>query len=682
MSTTIQAWRDPTTRRRADQLFTTMLNLLEIRLPYLRGRATRIDDGCRVMAEALRLPPDERYALSLAARFHDLGLLGVPDSILLKPGALTADEKTLVDCHTDMGGRLVHHMFPDFPDAIEAIWWHHERVDGRGPHGLRGDTIPRTAAIVALVEAVESMANDRPQRPAMGEDAIRAEIDRCAGTQFDAATVAAYRTVHGALYRAVAPAKVMAEVRATSPAAAHPPAPQQATKPGQATPSSPPAAATHSGPGQFPARRANVLVSINALTPLVKKQELVHLVSRGLEMKPLAPTVQAVISATGSAQCSGEEVARAVGQDQTLALRVLKVANSSAYSRGRHTDTLHGAVGRLGVQQIRKLVMGMGVLHELGGEETSQFNVRLFWEHSIACGLVAAQLARCCKSRNADDHFLWGMIHDVGRLILHSQLPDAYAKVWATAHELDVPLEQIEGKLLLLDHCGVLARALEHWQFPREFLAPVVNHHQSVHKLKRLAPRVAAEAMIIALADRIAHALLMGSSGNDVLYPLEDLLEPLRLTPETIEAVCGQTPDQVLDLRLTLMSRAQLENWPSFADSLRAQITEPFRPLTVSIEPRTNAVQMAAERLAAPGDAEPPNVGVLYARDAREQSLVMAQFESAEKEAGVSMLPLLLVWDKGRIDAEHSWLQRRRRAVLQMPLRTATLVEAINWLLP
>ncbi len=706
MTTIVDSWRDPRTRRRADQLFSTLLGLLEMRLPYLRGRAARIDDGCRVMADAMQLKPDERYALSLAARFHDIGLLGIADTVLLKPGPLTADEKTLIDCHTDIGGRLVHHLFADFYDAIEAIWWHHERPDGRGPHGLTGDTIPLAASIVALVDAAESMANDRPQRPGMPEDQIRAEIERCVGTQFDPRVVSAYRSVHSQLYSAVAPTHAVTEIAAPKPAPSRPtgdsprsaPKPSaphaSASRPGSNPPSSPLmkrggtvdvscVAQGGGAAGAFPlaTSRTNLPQAISALTPLIKKQDLVRLVNEGLEMKPLAPVVQAVISATSNAQCSGEEVAKAVGQDQTLALRVLKVANSSAYSRGRHIDTLQGAVARLGVQQVRKLVMGLGVLSDLGNNKSSRLDVKLFWEHSIACGLIAATLARCCKSRNADDHFLWGMIHDVGRLILHTQIADTYEKVWETAERLDVPLELVEAKLLLVDHCGVLARALEHWQFPREFLAPVVNHHQSVHKLGRLAPRVAMEATIVALADRIAHALLMGSSGNDVIYPLDDLLEPLRLTPQIVDNVIRDVPSQALDLRFTLMSRGQLENWPDYLENIRSQFKQELRPLHADIEPRTNPMRIACQRLAPADDGESPNLGVLYARDAREQGAVQAQFEALEKDRGVSKLPVLFVWDKGRADAEHSWLKSRRHALLQSPVRLPAMIQAINWLM-
>jgi len=295
--------------------------------------------------------------------------------------------------------------------------------------------------------------------------------------------------------------------------------------------------------------------------------------------------------------------------------------------------------------------------------------------------LVASGLAAMRSCKNRDDYFLWGMVHDLGRLILLTQLPETYAKVWEVAEDLDAPLDVVEARLLNMDHCSVLAHALEHWQFPREFLAPVVNHHQPVYKLKRLAPRVLEEAMTISLADKLAHALMLGDSGNGMLHPLDDLLNELKLSPSMVEELIRDIPEQAANLRLSLMSRSHVDEWPVFLDRARSRLRSAFRPLCVAMEPRTASVKMICDRLSAPGGESDPNLGILYLRDVREQPSVIARFEAVEKESEIDALPVIVLWDKGRMESEHAWLKNRRHLSFQLPIRFSTFLDSVNSLM-
>jgi diguanylate cyclase (GGDEF)-like protein/putative nucleotidyltransferase with HDIG domain len=142
-------------------------------------------------ARRLKLSEDEVLRVELGGWLHDVGKIAVPDAILTKAGPLTADEWVIMRTHPAVGADLLRH-FPELAGACDAVRHHHERYDGTGyPDGLAGQEIPLDARIIAAADAFSAMTADRPySAPRPIRDAI-AELDRCAGTHFDPAVVAA-----------------------------------------------------------------------------------------------------------------------------------------------------------------------------------------------------------------------------------------------------------------------------------------------------------------------------------------------------------------------------------------------------------------------------------------------------------------------------------------------------------
>ncbi|HEX3693150.1 MAG TPA: diguanylate cyclase [Solirubrobacteraceae bacterium] len=146
-----------------------------------------------LMARELRLPERQIGRVRLAGMLHDIGKVGVADAILRKPAPLTEHERELVRRHPELGAQILDH--GSLVDVREWVAMHHERPDGLGyPHGLSGDELPLAARILAVADAYEAMTSDRSYRDAIGHEAARRELRRCAGTQFDARVVAAFLT--------------------------------------------------------------------------------------------------------------------------------------------------------------------------------------------------------------------------------------------------------------------------------------------------------------------------------------------------------------------------------------------------------------------------------------------------------------------------------------------------------
>lgn len=150
-----------------------------------REHAQRMNDLCVRFGRVLNVSDFEIGRLAVLARLHDIGKIGIPDEILLKPGPLTTDEFYVIQTHPEIGFRIAHTSY-ELSFIAEEILCHHERWDGKGyPKGLQGDEIPVLAQILAIVDTYDVMTHDRVYRRAVSAQEALEEISRNAGTQFN-----------------------------------------------------------------------------------------------------------------------------------------------------------------------------------------------------------------------------------------------------------------------------------------------------------------------------------------------------------------------------------------------------------------------------------------------------------------------------------------------------------------
>ncbi|HEX3454340.1 MAG TPA: HD-GYP domain-containing protein [Gaiellaceae bacterium] len=158
---------------------------IEARDPHSAGHAARVGVMAEVVAERLGWDEADVDVLRMCAALHDVGKLRVPERILLKPGPLDADELAEMRRHPEEGARMVAKV-RSLRLAVPGVLYHHERWDGSGyPVGVEGEAIPAEARVLAVVDSFDAMTSDRPYRRAMTEQLAVAELERCAGSQFD-----------------------------------------------------------------------------------------------------------------------------------------------------------------------------------------------------------------------------------------------------------------------------------------------------------------------------------------------------------------------------------------------------------------------------------------------------------------------------------------------------------------
>lgn len=147
------------------------------------------------IATELKLADSELRALELGALLHDIGKIGVPDAILLKPGGLSDDEWRQMREHPELGARILS-ATPFLEEAVVVVRSHHERFDGSGyPCGLAGDQIPLLARVFAVADVFDAITSKRPYHEALSDAVAVQEIEESAGSHFDPRVVEAFRSV-------------------------------------------------------------------------------------------------------------------------------------------------------------------------------------------------------------------------------------------------------------------------------------------------------------------------------------------------------------------------------------------------------------------------------------------------------------------------------------------------------
>jgi putative nucleotidyltransferase with HDIG domain len=171
---------------------------LDSRDPYTAGHSSRVALYSLWIARDLGMSEEEGKHFYRSALMHDIGKIGVPDRILLKAESLNEEEFQIMISHTTIGARILSKMEPEdrMIQATEVAKYHHEKMDGSGyPEGLRGDSIPFDARIVAVADAFDAMTTDRPYAQGISYQEGVAEIIRCKGTHFDPKVVGAFEAV-------------------------------------------------------------------------------------------------------------------------------------------------------------------------------------------------------------------------------------------------------------------------------------------------------------------------------------------------------------------------------------------------------------------------------------------------------------------------------------------------------
>jgi len=179
-------------RKQALAMACALVSLVDLRDAYTGSHSSRVAGYVRATGLRMGLPDAQLDNVVMAALLHDIGKIGVPDHVLLKPGRLTEEEFGHIRKHPELGWMALKNI-EDFKSISLMVLHHHERMDGAGyPGGLKGSAIPLGSRIIAVADSYDALTTNRPYRSARTKQQAVDELLRCVDTQFDARVLNAF----------------------------------------------------------------------------------------------------------------------------------------------------------------------------------------------------------------------------------------------------------------------------------------------------------------------------------------------------------------------------------------------------------------------------------------------------------------------------------------------------------
>lgn len=235
------------------------------------------------------------------------------------------------------------------------------------------------------------------------------------------------------------------------------------------------------------------------------------------------------------------DIAKVLSEDQGLAARILKLANSPLFGYFSKIDTITQAVTIIGIQQVRDLALAISVIGLFKGLPEDLITMEMFWRHSIGTALAARVLAASQREANLERFFVAGILHDIGRLLLFTKIPDICRAMIARSAAENRCLFAIEREELGFDHADVGGVLLRNWKLPLRVAEPVEYHHRC-----NQAGQFPRESAVLHCADIITHALELDGNDDDPIPPLiNGSWERLGISPFQLAMIINQIDSQL-----------------------------------------------------------------------------------------------------------------------------------------
>lgn len=429
-----------------------------------------------------------------------------------------------------------------------------------------------------------------------------------------------------------------------------------------------------------PALTAEELEQMQAI---LSRRETATLIAGCRPLEPTTAPVARAVRAATSVAASDARIVGALELDADLAARVAAIAAADRGDAEPPAADPAALVREYGPQRLREALMVACVFERFAGAGEDLVPPGPFWCHVLAVARLARDLAESHEQVSPTDAFAAGLLHDLGRLVLAETARSAYGSLTSLATRAQVPLEELEERLLGMSHAEVVAELVEHWVFGRD-LAPVLKmHHAPRTQLEQLEPPQVPLAQVLALADRLAHAHLAGDPRHDRLAATEDFARALHLDASHA-ARAGDGLDAWIAAMADAASRGRIRPESAEAALQEALGTEPLHAVMFPQDAMGDASRVCLHRMleaaggslldpAAGDDGDPaPQVAVIRQRGRGGIDEPLTALRDAEP----APLPLLVLADDPQT-ADRLAVDDRPVAVLTLPVRALDLARTL-----
>jgi HD-like signal output (HDOD) protein len=251
-------------------------------------------------------------------------------------------------------------------------------------------------------------------------------------------------------------------------------------------------------------------------------------VSRLRTLPTLPKLLERVVIALEDPDINFASVAELIEVDQSLTSQVLRLANSAFYNAQGTVSQVSQALVMLGTAVTRSVILSSSVL-----DMRSIAGLPGFWEHSLGCAVASGAIAKVTGRANPEEATAAGLLHDLGKVVLYKQLPDAFVHIVDEAAAQQRSFLEIEREELGTDHGEVAGWLVEKWRFPACLAEPIMWHHAPAR-----ARHARDETAIVHVANTLVRAIGYGSGGDRRVPPIDPTAwARLALTPDTLDAV-------------------------------------------------------------------------------------------------------------------------------------------------
>lgn len=223
-----------------------------------------------------------------------------------------------------------------------------------------------------------------------------------------------------------------------------------------------------------------------------------------------------------------DEIAETISRDQGLTAKILTMANSAFYGLQQEVTTVARAVAVLGLNEVRTLVLALGVKALTKGKNfPKDFNVSEYWEHQLSVALIARHVAPLMGGLDGDDLFTAGVLHDLGKLLTALHHAEDWRNIESLTREKGVSYSEAEEEYWGIEHGVIGSMVMGAWNLPAEITEPVNWHHAPMH-----SPNHRRQALALCVADAIAH--VVADPTAYVVCPWREVLSKYHLNDSNI----------------------------------------------------------------------------------------------------------------------------------------------------
>ena len=257
-----------------------------------------------------------------------------------------------------------------------------------------------------------------------------------------------------------------------------------------------------------------------------RAQRLRQMTEKIIGLPTLPTIVTQLIAVVGDPASSARQIAQLVSTDQALTAKILKVANSAFYGFSREIATVQLAIVVLGIEMVKNIGLSVAVLKRFSqGREHDLFDRQRFWEHAIGAGVAARMLARkFYDRRKADEAFVAGVLHDIGKLILIEYFYDEFVEALTLAADKEIAIVDAEEQVLGVSHADVGGWLAEKWNLPPHLVNAIAYHHRP---FEQDTPVPEDLVVITHMGNALIRHCRVGNSGDQQLASLQDQVAKL-----------------------------------------------------------------------------------------------------------------------------------------------------------